>query len=136
MLPDREYFLYCNGEPVRQQEITEVHFEPPAVQVRGTKMSLDGAFCLKAEMQSGFNTDISGLPIGQRYLVHFEPPAVQVRGTNCLKAEMQLGFNPDISGLPIEQRYLVHCFAKGWRPSVGGLLGFIRLSQLGYYKTL
>lgn len=93
MPPDKDIFLccYCNGEPLQEQEITEVHFEPPAV---------------------------------------------QIRGTNCLKVEMQLGFNPDISGLPIEQRYLVHCFAKGWRPSVNGLLGFIRLSQLGYYKTL
>ncbi len=44
--------------------------------------------------------------------------------------------NNDIADLPVEQRYLVHCMKKGWRPCVAGLIGFIRLSQLGYYKTL
>ena len=79
----------------------------------------------------------NGEPLQEQKIttISLEPPA-DLNNAFCLGGEMQLRLDPDISGLPIGQRYLVHCFAKGWRPSVGGLLGFIRLSQLGYYKTL
>lgn len=70
-------------------------------------------------------------------------PAVQApeasTGLNngfCFGTEIRLGLNLDIAALPVKQRYFIHCLAKGWRPSIAGLLGFIRLLQLGYYKTL
>lgn len=92
MQPDtvKEFFLYRNNEPLREQKIADVSFEP--------SVGLNSAFCLGGKM--------------------------------CF------GQNLNIAGMPIKQRYLIHCFVKGWRPSVAGLLGFIRLSQLGYYKRL
>lgn len=38
--------------------------------------------------------------------------------------------------MPILSYYEAHCIAKGWTPSVAGLLGFIRMLELGYYQTL
>ena len=97
MPPDtvKEFFLYCNNEPLQEQKIPDVL---PAVQAPEASTGLNNGFC--------FGTEI------------------------------RLGLNLDIAALPVKQRYFIHCLAKGWRPSIAGLLGFIRLLQLGYYKTL
>lgn len=44
--------------------------------------------------------------------------------------------NAFVAELPVEYRYLWHCVEKGWKPSERGLLGFMKLLRLGYYKTL
>lgn len=44
--------------------------------------------------------------------------------------------NAFVAELPVVYRYLWHCVEKGWKPSERGLLGFIKLLRLGYYKTL
>lgn len=56
-----------------------------------------------------------------------------ISGTLKIK---QFDLNAFIADLPVEYRYLCHCAQKGWKPSERGLLGFMKLLQLGYYKTL
>lgn len=41
-----------------------------------------------------------------------------------------------IAVFSVAVRYIRHCVEKGWKPSLRGLQGFIKMERLGYYKTL
>ena len=55
----KEFFLYCNNEPLQEQKIPDVL---PAVQAPEASTGLNNGFCFGTEIRLGLNLDIAALP--------------------------------------------------------------------------
>lgn len=93
----------------------------------------------------GFTVYCDGQPIEEITEIHLPEISAADRQewesiSNPICGEIQLAGECNLSAivaaLPIEVRYIWHCKEKGWKPSLRGLNGFIKMVQLGYYKTL